>query len=350
MTSEKRNILCLDIGSGTQDVLYYMPGQELENCPKFVLPSPAMGVASRVKTLHAQGNNIYFYGQNMGGGFYRILKQCMSEGLSAAIHPLAAFSLSDSMDWVRNAGLDITEECPQGYFPVHLSDYDPGFWQGYLAQAGLDYPGLILVCAQDHGFHPHSSNRIGRFEIWKEFLLENDGHIEKLIFSEPPEKMSRLVSLRGSIGAGFVADTGAAALLGALFVPEVEKLSHEKGICVVNVGNSHTIAFLVYQGRVHGIFEHHTGLLDGQKLWDQLDIFKKGELNSQHVFDDNGHGCLVLDSAQGHDFVPTFVLGPRRKMLQDFNAEFLCPGGDMMLAGCFGLLKGYSVLTSQKLT
>lgn len=349
MTLEKRNILCLDIGSGTQDVLYYMPGQELENCPKFVLPSPAMGVASRVKALHAQGNNIYFYGQNMGGGFYRALKQCMNEGLSAAIHPQAALSLSDSMDWVKSIGLDITEECPQGYLPVHLADYDPGFWRGYLAQAGLDYPGLILACAQDHGFHPDSSNRIGRFEIWKEFLLQNDGRIEKLIFSKPPEKMSRLISLKEAIGAGFVADTGAAALLGALFVPEVEKLSDEKGLCVVNVGNSHTIAFLVSQGRVHGIFEHHTGLLDGQKLWDQLNIFKQGRLTNQHVFDDHGHGCLVLDSAKGYDFGPTFVLGPRRKMLQGFDAEFLCPGGDMMLAGCFGLLKGYSMLTSQNL-
>ncbi|MFP4397730.1 MAG: DUF1786 domain-containing protein [Desulfonatronovibrio sp.] len=336
-----QNILCLDIGSGTQDVFYYLPDQDLENCPKFVLPSPAMRIAARINQLSAAGKNIYFYGRNMGGGFYRVLRRCLDKGLRAAISPEAAYSLSDSLEWVKSIGLDLSSACPDGFYPVHLCDYDPGFWQSYLAQAGLDYPGLILASAQDHGFHPESSNRLGRFEIWKKFMLQTGGKIEKLIFAEPPEEMTRLISLKGSIGAGYVADTGAAALLGALFVPEVEELSRDKGICVVNVGNSHTIAFLVHAGRVHGILEHHTGLLNGQKLWEQLELFRLGRLTNKQVFEDNGHGCLVLESGTGIEFNPTFVLGPRRRMLEGFDADFLCPGGDMMLAGCFGLLKGY---------
>lgn len=343
MTASHRNILCLDIGSGTQDVFYHMPDRELENCPKFVLPSPAMRIGHRIKELHDSGQSIYFYGRNMGGGFYRVLKKCLAEGIKAAIHPEAAYSLSDSPDWVRSAGLEITSKCPQGYCPVYLSDYDPGFWQSFLSQAGLGYPGLILACAQDHGFHPAGSNRLGRFEIWEKFLIKSKGHIEELIFSSPPQEMTRLISLKESIGAGCVADTGAAALLGALFVPEVEELSRHKGVCVVNVGNSHTIAFLVYSGRVHGIYEHHTGLLNGQKLREQLDFFRQGQLTNQEVFQDNGHGCLVLETAAGLDFNTVFVLGPRRKILEDHDCTFLCPGGDMMLAGCFGLLKGYSL-------
>ncbi len=343
MALADQNILCLDIGSGTQDVFYYMPDQELENCPKFVLPSPAMQIGSRIKDLHARGKNIFFYGRNMGGGFYRILKGCLENGLKAAIHPEAAFSLSDSPARVRGIGLELTPICPEGYYPVHLCDYDPGFWHSYLAQTGLEYPGLILASAQDHGYHPEGSNRLGRFEMWKRFMIQSDGYIEKLIFSTPPVEMTRLVSLKESIGSGYVADTGAAALLGALFVPEVEKLSRDKGICVVNIGNSHTIAFLVYAGRVYGILEHHTGLLNGQKLWEQLSFFRQGNLTNEQVFQDNGHGCLILESAAGSDFRPTFVLGPRRKMLEGFDCQFLCPGGDMMLAGCFGLLKGYSL-------
>lgn len=341
MHSAHENILCLDIGSGTQDVFYYMPDKELENCPKFVLPSPAVRVGSRIMELSSAGKNIFFYGRNMGGGFYRVLKKCLDKGLKAAIHPQAAYSLSDSPEWVRSMGLDIISECPHGYCPVYLSDYDPGFWHAYLAQVGLGYPGLILACAQDHGFHPDSSNRLGRFAIWKKFLIQSSGYIEKLIFTTPPDEMTRLISLKESIGAGRVADTGAAALLGALFVPDVEILSSQQGVCVVNAGNSHTIAFLVYAGRVHGIMEHHTGLLNGQKLWEQLQFFRQGSLTNEQVFQDNGHGCLILESAAGLDFKPTFVLGPRRKILQGFDVEFLCPGGDMMLAGCFGLLKGY---------
>lgn len=343
MNLADHNILCLDIGSGTQDVFYYMPDREFENCPKFVLPSPAVRVGSRINKLSSAGSNVYFYGRNMGGGFYRILKDLLEKGLKAAIHPLSAYSLSDSPDQVKSMGLELTEECPPGYCPVYLSDYDPGFWESFLAQAGLDYPELILACAQDHGFHPDSSNRLGRFEIWKKFLIQSHGHIEKLIFSTPPQEMTRLISLKGAIGAGYVADTGAAALLGALFVPEVETISREKGICVVNAGNSHTIAFLAFGGRVHGILEHHTGLLNGQKLWELLRLFRQGNLSNKQVFQDNGHGCLFLESASGLDFRPTFVLGPRRGILEGFDCQFLCPGGDMMLAGCFGLLKGYSL-------
>lgn len=343
MHSARQNILCLDIGSGTQDVFYYMPDRELENCPKFVLPSPAMQIGSRIMELNSAGENVYFYGRNMGGGFYRVLKKSLENGLKAAIHPQAAYSLSDSPELLETIGLDITRNCPHGYYPVYLSDYDPGFWRSFLAQAGLGYPGLILACAQDHGFHPDSSNRLGRFQLWKKFLIQSNGQIEKLVFSTPPEEMTRLISLKESIGAGYVADTGAAALLGALFVPETEKLSREKGVCVVNVGNSHTIAFLLYADRVHGIMEHHTGLLNGQKLWEQLKLFRQGRLTNDQVFKDNGHGCLVLETAAGMDFKPTFVLGPRRRILEGFDVDFLCPGGDMMLAGCFGLLKGYFI-------
>ncbi len=341
MGTQDHNILCLDIGSGTQDVFYYMPNEEFENCPKFVLPSPAMRISARIDELSASGKSVYLYGCNMGGGFYRTLKRCLEQGLRAAIHPKAAYSLSDSPDWLSQIGLALTPECPDGYCPVYLCDYDPGYWQSYLAQAGLEYPGLILAGAQDHGFHPGSSNRLGRFEIWRKFLMQSNGHIEQLIFSSPPEEMTRLISLKECIGAGFVADTGSAALLGALFVPEVEEMSRETGICVVNIGNSHTIAFLVYAGRVHGVLEHHTGLLNGQKLWEQLERFRQGRLSNEQVFGDNGHGCLVLESAENIDFNQLFVLGPRRRMLQKFDVQFLCPGGDMMLAGCFGLLKGY---------
>ena len=39
-----KTTLCIDIGSGTQDVLLYSPDTEVENCPKFVLPAPALQI------------------------------------------------------------------------------------------------------------------------------------------------------------------------------------------------------------------------------------------------------------------------------------------------------------------
>jgi len=340
--------LCLDIGSGTQDVLYYIPQRELENCPKFILPSPAVMVARRLEELGRRNKSVYLYGYNMGGGFARVLRKHLQAGLKAAVHPEAAYAMSDSPDNVRAMGVEITKNCPPGFAPVYLADFDPGFWQGFLAQAGLEYPEVILASAQDHGFHPGGSNRLGRFEIWRKFLSREHGDLKKLIFDVPPEEMTRLISLKQCMGGGLVCDTGAAALLGALSVPEVEELSQQQGICVVNAGNSHTIAFLVYRGRVMGIYEHHTGMLDGEKLWAQLESFRAGRLTNEEVFEDRGHGCRVLDEAAGMEFGPVFLLGPRRRLLEGFQAHFLCPGGDMMLAGCFGMLKGAALLKGQK--
>ena len=44
-------VLCVDIGSGTQDALLARPGLECENWPRFVLPAPARLVAQRIREL-----------------------------------------------------------------------------------------------------------------------------------------------------------------------------------------------------------------------------------------------------------------------------------------------------------
>ena len=43
---------------------------------------------------------------------------------------------------------------------------------------------------------------------------------------------------------------------------------------------------------------------------------------------------------EAHGFQETLVLGPRRRLLANHSVEFPAPGGDMMLAGCFGLVEG----------
>ena len=333
--------LLLDIGSGTQDVLLYSPDIELENCPKFVLPSPAKMVVKRLGELKDAGRAVWLHGQNMGGGFGRAVSAHKEAGLAVAAHPDAAYSLGDDLARLEAGGIALTERCPEGHVPVYLSDYDPGFWTALLSMAGLPLPDRVLAAAQDHGFHPGKSNRYGRFDLWKRLLHEADGHPGALLHDVAPPEMTRLTALQSCIGGGPVADTGAAAVLGALFVPEVEAQQRERGITVVNVGNSHTIAFLVYAGRILGVYEHHTGLIAPDKLWAEIAAFRTGRLCFEEVFESRGHGCLTLDlPPEAGDFAPTYALGPRRDMLQDCGCTFLAPGGDMMLAGCFGLLKG----------
>ena len=61
-------ILSLDIGSGTQDVLLALPGERAENWPRFVLPSPALGIADRIRRHTAAGRPVWLYGHKRQPG------------------------------------------------------------------------------------------------------------------------------------------------------------------------------------------------------------------------------------------------------------------------------------------
>lgn len=343
ITPMPRSILLLDIGSGTQDVLYYTPGRELENCPKFVLPAPARLVAQRVEALTRQGASVYLHGSNMGGGFFGALKKHLEAGLQVAVHPEAAFALHDNPDTVRRWGFAIEDRCPRGHSPVALADYDAGWWNAFLGMCGLAYPDQVVAAAQDHGYHPDilsGGNRVGRFMLWRDLLNRHEGNPSALVYEVAPEPMTRLAAIQKATGGGPVADSAAAALLGALFMPDIAARSHREGVLVVNAGNSHLVAFLVYRERVLGVYEHHTGMLSPEKLAEDLTEFRRGWLTDDMVRESGGHGCMYLplpEEAEG--FRPAYILGPRRELLRG-QGQFIAPGGDMMLAGCFGLLKG----------
>jgi hypothetical protein len=56
-----------------------------------------------------------------------------------------------------------------------------------------------------------------------------------------------------------------------------------------------------------------------------------------------GHGALVLQPTPGA--LPQLaVTGPRRAMIRGSHLQpyFAVPHGDMMIAGCFGLLRAYA--------
>lgn len=332
--------LCLDIGSGTQDVFYHLPGLEPENCPKFVLPSPAKRVAARLTALTAAGKPVYLCGRNMGGGFFKAFRAHMKAGLPLAAHPEAVWALTDDPKRLQETmGVVVTDRRPSGHVPLALADYDPGFWSAFLAAGGLPEPELVVACAQDHGLHPGKSSRVGRFQLWERFLREADGHPDALVYETPPGELTRLGVLQESIGGGPVADTAAAAVLGLLADPEIKARSVATGVMLVNIGNSHTVAALVHRQRIHGIYEHHTGMLPPEAVWADLERFRRGDLTNAEVFDTGGHGCLTLPLPETAGLFPyTCVIGPKRAMLAGFDVDFPSPGGDMMLTACFGLI------------
>jgi len=142
--------------------------------------------------------------------------------------------------------------------------------------------------------------------------------------------------------------------LGANFDIQVAT-RRQKIIC--NVGNFHTLAFRLGDG-IEGVFEHHTGEIDLMKLESLLRRLADASLKHEDVFNDMGHGALMYSDDVfefGKDEFDVVVTGPRRSIFMDSDSllsntqeqtpafqrlrpYFAVPFGDMMLAGCFGLL------------
>lgn len=336
-------VLALDIGSGTVDALLALPGQKPENWPKFVLPSPARRVGAGIREQTQSGRSVWLHGTTMGGGFADAVREQHTAGLTPAASPTAAASLHDNPARVADMGVRVTEHCPPGHVPVRLADYEHGFWKALLDMCGLPMPALVLAAAQDHGVHADIGNREGRFRLWRDMLTTSRGDPARWLFNDPPLACTRLRALHECTG-GPVADTAAAAVFGALAVPETARRSQRQGITVVNVGNSHVVAFLVYQKQIFGVYEQHTALLDTESLLADLKDFRLGWLPDEVVRQRGGHGCMFLPPLppEAEGFMPTFALGPQRDMLQG-HAQFVAPCGDMMVAGCHGLLFGLSL-------
>ena len=137
-----------------------------------------------------------------------------------------------------------------------------------------------------------------------------------------------------------VMDTAPAAVLGATFDPYVRA---RERVMIANVGNFHTLAFRLGPSGIEGVFEHHTGLLDLAELEGLLRALADGSLTHEQVYGHHGHGALIYHgeplSLEGGEY-GVVVTGPRRAMMRPSTLRpyFAVPFGDMMIAGCFGLL------------
>jgi uncharacterized protein (DUF1786 family) len=144
-----------------------------------------------------------------------------------------------------------------------------------------------------------------------------------------------------------VMDTAPAAILGAMLDPNVKARNR---VLITNVGNFHTLAFRMGEKGIEGLFEHHTGLVDVNKLEALLLALAQGKIRHEDVFNDQGHGALVYDPTSlrlGVGEYDVVVTGPRRNLFRPVGTTkysralrpyYPAPFGDMMITGCFGLL------------
>jgi uncharacterized protein (DUF1786 family) len=349
-------ILCADIGTGTQDIFLYDSRVDIENGFKLVVPSPTMMVHRRLKALTRQGGDVLLTGLTMGGGPSQwAVEGHIEAGNQVFATPEAARSFNDDLDVIREMGIivigdDEARALPDNVTRLKLQDFDFPAITSAFAQFGvvLDDLSAVAVAVFDHGdAPPNYSDRQFRFDYIQERIAANS-QLSTFAFREEeiPAIMTRLQavadSARGIDAPLVVMDTAPAAVLGATYDSMVRQ--RERAV-IANVGNFHTLAFRLGQTGIEGVFEHHTGLLDQVKLERLLQELADGTLRHEEVFADHGHGAHIsyphpLEIVQNG--VGVIVTGPRRAMMQGSRLQpyFATPFGDMMLAGCYGLLAG----------
>ncbi|HEX2991590.1 MAG TPA: DUF1786 family protein, partial [Anaerolineales bacterium] len=272
----------------------------------------------------------------------------------------AATTLNDELDKVQALGIIILAEeeanrLPSTVYRLDLKDFDFELLSRTFQDYGVSLTDMqaIAVAVFDHGNAPAGiSDRQFRFDYLDERIrARNSLSSFAFLSNDIPTIMTRLQSVADSAGdlpcPLVVMDTAPAAVLGAGFDPLV---SARKQKIICNVGNFHTLAFRLGEIGIEGVFEHHTGEIDLAKLETLLRKLADGSLKHQDVFDDMGHGALMYSDEIfefGTDDFDVVVTGPRRSMFnRQSNIEnqnslrpyFAVPFGDMMIAGCFGLL------------
>ena len=332
-------ILAIDIGAGTMDTLLYDPAQPMENAVQLVLPSATSIAGARIARARAAGRPVYLHG-NLLGGFHttNAVWRHLEAGLAVYATERAARTVHDDLDLLRSRGIVVTDDPPQGVVGVEFRDVDLPRLAAALAPYDVMLPPTIAIAAQDHGFSPKASNRLFRFEHWRR-LLTPGSTLAAHVWRTPPQYLTRLVAIQADAPGAIVADTGPVAVLGALEDPRVSA-DARTGVCIVNVGNQHTLALLVRGEELFGVMEHHTESMTTEKLARLVGRLIDGHVTHDEVFDDDGHGALVLD---GYRELPPFqaiaVTGPNRAMADGLGWYLAAPHGAMMLSGCFGLVR-----------
>jgi uncharacterized protein (DUF1786 family) len=342
--------LAIDIGTGTQDILLFDTAELVENSVKLVAPSPTMRIAERIRSATANRRDVVFVGVTMGGGPCTwALQRHLRAGLAAFATPDAAKTFDDDLDVVRQWDVRIVGEDEAARIDdaehIELRDLDLDALLGALASLGVDprIDGLALACL-DHGAAPPGySDRLFRFEHLRRVVEKKN---DLLAFAYRPDEIPTYLTRARALlesAAGLPAvflDTAPAAALGALQDPQVSAAEHQ---VVVNLGNSHTLAFHLRGAHIYSLFEHHTGLLEQADVESMTERLVAGTLTQEEVFGGNGHGVFYAAPAPASETLVA-VTGPQRRKMAGsrLKPHFAVPHGDMMLSGCFGLLQAFA--------
>jgi len=348
-------ILAIDIGAGTEDILLFdSQKRSIENCVKMVLPSPSQMFAARVREAARLYNDLFIKGDIIGGGAFSFaLRENVEKGLRVIMTEKTAYTVRNDLDEVKELGIEIVkaESKPAGFEGeiLTIEEINLRQLQAFLAEFGetLSDIDVVAIAVQDHGVFPKGmSNRRFRIQKMRE-LLEENPKPENLAFREE-EIPSYFLRMKSAAQASrrqlpkakvLLMDTSPDAILGCLKDQSVEKADP---VLAVNVGNGHTMAAIISEGNIVGVMEHHTRLLNPQKIEQLLINFADGKLTDEEVFKDNGHGLFYLSKPLEFSNIEIVAAtGPNRNILAKTKlpVHSAVPAGDVMMTGAVGLVE-----------
>ena len=336
-------ILAVDIGTGTQDIMIYDSEKELENAIKLVLPSPHLYISQKIRQTE---NDIYFNGEIMGGGKIKnTILEHIKKGYKVVMEPTCAKTIRDNIEQVKSFAIEIADEKKdyKNYTKITLGDINitqlSEFLLGYDLEFDFD---KLAIAVQDHGYNENMGDRDFRFEKIREKLKEPISPLEFGFKDDLPEYFTRMNAVRRQIAdegieeIPLVMDTKFASIAGMCYDETAIKL---KSFIVIDIGNGHTTAASIENGKIQGVFEHHTSSLTGESLERYIKRLASGEITHKEVYNDNGHGAHVLNPIS--EIEKVIVSGPKRELIERTNLDWhhAAPGGDVMMTGTVGLVK-----------
>jgi len=349
-------ILAIDMGTGTQDILLFDSAGPVENSVKMVMPSATKIAEGRIRHATAGSRPVVLTGVIQGGGpCHWALEDHLRAGGAAYATPEAAQTFDDDLEQVARMGIRVVSPDQAAAVPhaehVELKDLDlPAIREALAAfDVSPEFDGLALACL-DHGAAPPGySDRLFRFEHLRRVVgARNDLLAFAMLPQELPEYLTRARTMvatarRQDEGVPIVfLDTGPAAALGALQDPRV---AAEETRAVLNLGNMHALAFHLQGTRIVSLYEHHTGEISREQIEDFTERLLAGTLPHEDVFNSKGHGVFYADG-RPNSSAPGIVAvtGPQRGKIRGSRLQpyFATPHGDMMISGCFGLLRAFA--------
>jgi uncharacterized protein (DUF1786 family) len=343
-----KNILAIDIGAGTMDILCYDPQEKMHY--KAVVKSPVRTLAANIA---ATTGNLVVSGVEMGGGpvTETMIERAQTADVKISSH--AAATLHHDPARVKAMGIEVVSDemvaalkNDTGYTPVTLQDIDAERIQQIVEGFGLAFEfEAVAVCAQDHGAAPAGVSHLEfRHNLFKE-RLDRSPYPHMLMFTPRtlPSEFNRLNSIARAAAQlptreVFVMDSGMAAIMGASLDPAARL---HKTLMVLDVATSHTVGAVLTDGMLQASFEYHTHDMTLKRLEQLMQDLPEGNLSHAQILAEGGHGAYLREAPGGGAVEAIVATGPKRRLLAGSSLQITwgAPWGDNMMTGCVGLLE-----------